>query len=319
MIRNVHVREFDVPASEAGALLDTLGGPADALWPGPQWGAMELDRPLRVGSGGGHGPIRYHVTGYEPGRRLECTLDPGQGLHGTHTFTVEPVGPHRCRLRHEIDGRAEGVMRLGWPLAVRWFHDAVLEDLLDRAESTLGAGPARPARWSPWVRALRVARIRPRVRPVPVPRDGLLDAVGADAADAFAVDRPRGTPDDPQRWADALFRDPPSVVVGLMALREALVGLVGIERAHGDEFVTRRRTDDEVLMAADARHLSFRCVVRTEPRQVVVATAVDLHGLRGRLYWAVVRHVHPPVVRAMLARSARRALDRATPPVGTTV
>ena len=140
-----------------------------------------------------------------------------------------------------------------------------------------------------------------------------------DAADAFAVDRPRGTPDDPQRWADALFRDPPSVVVGLMALREALVGLVGIERAHGDEFATRRRTDDEVLMAADARHLSFRCVVRTEPRQVVVATAVDLHGLRGRLYWAVVRHVHPPVVRAMLARSARRALDRATRPVRTTV
>ena len=54
------------PGIRWGALLDTLGGPADALWPGPQWGATQLDRPLRVGSGGGHGPIRYHVTGDEP-------------------------------------------------------------------------------------------------------------------------------------------------------------------------------------------------------------------------------------------------------------
>ena len=207
MVRNVHVRELEAPASEAGALMDTLGGPDDALWPGPEWGAMELDRPLRVGSGGGHGPIRYHVTGYEPGRRLECTLDPGTGLAGTHTFTVEPLGPDRCRIRHEIDGRAGGVMRLSWPLAVRWLHDAVLEDLFDRAERALGTGPERPARWSPWVRALRPIAGRPRARAVEVPRDGLLDACGADAADAFGVDRPRGTPDDPQWWADAVFRD----------------------------------------------------------------------------------------------------------------
>ena len=68
-----------------------------------------------------------------------------------------------------------------------------------------------------------------------------------------------------------------------MALREALVGLVGIERARGDEFDTRDRTGDEVLLRADSAHLDFRCVVRCEARRVVLATAVDLHGFRGRL------------------------------------
>ncbi|MDQ4116133.1 MAG: DUF2867 domain-containing protein, partial [Actinomycetota bacterium] len=130
---------------------------------------------------------------------------------------------------------------------------------------------------------------------------------------AYAVRVGAGLPDDPEWWADALFRDLPPVVVGLMALREALVGLVGIERARGDEFDARERTDDEVLLGADAGHLDFRCVVRTGPRRVVLATAVDLHGFRGRLYWGVVRHVHPWVVRAMLARAARRARDRAEP------
>ena len=209
-------------------------------------------------------------------------------------------------------------MRVVWPLVIRWLHDAVVEDLFDRAEQALGTGPAQPGRWSPWVRLLRRIQARPRVETVPVPRDGLLDACGADAADAFAVRVTRGAPADPQAWADALFRDPPPVVAGLMALRETLVGLVGIERARGDEFDTCARDDDEVLLAADAAHLSFRCVVRVAPEQVTLATAVDLHGFRGRLYWGVVRHVHPWVVRAMLARAARRSRDRAVPPVRAT-
>ena len=154
-IRNVHQRELPVPAGDVAVLLETAGGPRDAIWPSPAWDPMVLDMPLRVGSAGGHGPLRYRVTRHEPGRLLEFTTDPGQGLDGTHTFTVEPLGPGRCRLRHEVAGRSSGAGRLLWPLAVRWMHDAVLEDLLDRVERTLGTGPARPARWTAWVRLLR--------------------------------------------------------------------------------------------------------------------------------------------------------------------
>ncbi|WP_206062902.1 hypothetical protein [Nocardioides piscis] len=42
------------------------------------------------------------------------------------------------------------------PLAVRWFHEALMQDLFDNAERQVtGTVAGRPARWSPWVRALR--------------------------------------------------------------------------------------------------------------------------------------------------------------------
>ncbi|MDN5917485.1 MAG: DUF2867 domain-containing protein [Pseudonocardia sp.] len=317
MIKNVHERDLAVPAATAGGLLDALGGPDDALWPSPEWPPMRLDMPLRVGSGGGHGTIRYHVSAYEPGRRVEFTLDPGQGLHGRHTFTVESLGSHRCRIRHEITGRVDGVMRLGWPPAVRALHDAVLEDLLDRAERMLGVGPDRPARWSVWVRLLRQVTGPVFVRAVDVPVDGLLPGAldRVDATDAFAVDVADGLPSDPQWWADQILRDPPAPVVALMALHEVLVGLAGIARATGDEFATRQRTGEEVLLGADAGHLDFRAVVRREPGRVVLGTVVALRNRRGRLYWAVVSRVHPIVVRAMLARAAGGARAGAGPSV----
>ncbi|MET0188064.1 MAG: DUF2867 domain-containing protein, partial [Pseudonocardia sediminis] len=244
-----------------------------------------------------------------PGRLLECTFAPGTGLEGTHTFVVERLGDDACRLRHEIRARARGTGRILWPVAVRWLHDALIEDLFDRVERRLGTGPARPARWSPWVRVLRRAVERPVVRAVAVPADGLLPAAldRVDASDAFAVDVADGTSTDPQWWADRLFRDPPAPVVALMAVREAVVGLVGIERTSGDEFATRERTAEEVLLGADAGHLNFRAVVRREPGRVVLATAVALRNGRGRLYWTVVSRVHPIVVRAMLARAVARA------------
>lgn len=168
VVRNVHVRELPVPASQVGALLDGLGRTGDRLWPAPGWPAMRLAGPPAVGVTGRHGPIRYRVSGYEPGRRIEYTFAPGVGVHGFHAFDVEITGPSRCVLRHTVAGRLHGSMRLVWPAVMAWLHDAAVEDLLDRAEAAFGVGPARPARWSPWVRVLRL----PTRQPLPlVPSD----------------------------------------------------------------------------------------------------------------------------------------------------
>jgi hypothetical protein len=159
MVRNVHERLIAVPAERLAPLVDRVGGPDDIVWPSPEWPPMVLDRPVSVGATGGHGPIRYHVTGYEPGRRVAFAFDPDVGLHGTHVLTVEPAGPARSVVRHVLEGRLTGSARLTWPVAIRWLHDAVLEDLFDRAEAAVGTGPERPARWSPWVRLLRRAML----------------------------------------------------------------------------------------------------------------------------------------------------------------
>lgn len=305
MVRNVHERELPVPAEALGPLLDRVGGPDDPLWPSPAWMPMILDGPLEALPTGGHGPIRYRVTAYEPGRRIEFTFLPDGDAVGTHVLSVEPAGPGRSVLRHVLDVRATGLMHLMWPLAVRWAHDAVVEELLDRAELVLGSGPARPARRSPWARVLQRLMV-PRARATePVDSPLLRRALPrVDWSDAQELSLRPGMPADPQVWADLLFGTARSGPSTLMAVRDRLVRLIGIAPNERAAFTVSDRSDDEVAVGSDAAHLDFRAIVHTEPDRVVVSTVVQLHNLRGRLYFAVVALVHPFVVRAMLNRAA---------------
>ncbi|GAA4962927.1 SRPBCC family protein [Kineococcus glutinatus] len=172
-MRNVHERVLRADGQEVAAVLESLATPADALWPHDRWPALELSGGLRPGSAGGHAEVRYHVAEHVPGRRVVFRFDPGVGIAGTHAFEVLPQGPSRTLLRHTLEGRLEGGMRLLWPLVVRWLHDALLEDALDRAQRAVEGSVARPARWSPWVRLLhRVETARARRAGTPVPSRG---------------------------------------------------------------------------------------------------------------------------------------------------
>lgn len=57
------------------------------------------------------------------------------------------------------------------------------------------------------------------------------------------------------------------------------------------------------MLGVDDRHLDFRIGVRVDRKRVRVTTAVQLNNRLGRLYWAIVRLVHPLVVRSLLARA----------------
>lgn len=155
-MRNVQSRVIEAPAEVVGALLNDFGSDADVLWPKPQWGEAKLDRGLEPGSTGGHGPIRYTVTEFEPGKRVRLQFDPTIGIVGYHELRVAPRGAGRSEMTHIVDGRVTGRMRLLWPVVVRWGHEAVLHDLLDNAElAATGKLAAGKSRWSPWVRFLR--------------------------------------------------------------------------------------------------------------------------------------------------------------------
>lgn len=155
-MRNIQSRVIDAPAESVGALLNDFGSDADVLWPKPQWVEAKLDRGLEPGSTGGHGPIRYTVTEFEPGKRVRLQFDPTIGIVGYHELIVAPRGESRSELTHVIDGRVRGSMRFLWPVAVRWVHEAVLQDLLDNAErAATGTLTNGKSRWSPWVRFLR--------------------------------------------------------------------------------------------------------------------------------------------------------------------
>jgi hypothetical protein len=117
---------------------------------------------------------------------------------------------------------------------------------------------------------------------------------------------------DPQAWTDAVFRDPPRAVVVLLHLRNALAPLAGVERGDSSAFDTIGRSREEVLLGVDADHLDFRASVLVEPEArgttVTVSTVAAIRSPAGRLYLAVVKVVHPMVVRSMLRRAARKAV-----------
>lgn len=153
-VLNIHERTIPAPESAVGALLDGLAGPDDRLWPGSDWPPLQLDGPLAVGAAGGHGPVRYQVVGYQPGRWVRFRFSGPRGFDGFHEFTVQPAKGGSL-LRHTIAMRLHGAGRLSWPLAFRWLHDALLEDSLDRAVRACGAAVESPARWGTPVRLLR--------------------------------------------------------------------------------------------------------------------------------------------------------------------
>ncbi|MFI6101611.1 SRPBCC family protein [Lentzea sp. NPDC051213] len=149
MIRNVHSRDLGVPA---GPFVERV----QELWP-PAWGTQEFDRPLGVGADGGHGPIRYRCVAFEPGSSITFEFT---DLSGTHTLSASGTV-----LRHELVGDFGFVAWLRWVVAIRWLHDACLEDLLDGFERAAGREPKSPARWSWWVRLVRRAFIPRRRQP----------------------------------------------------------------------------------------------------------------------------------------------------------
>ena len=69
-VRNVHERKIKASSGEVGQLLDSLASSADRLWPHETWPPMKFDQPLQPGAKGGHGPIRYFVKSYEPGKNV---------------------------------------------------------------------------------------------------------------------------------------------------------------------------------------------------------------------------------------------------------
>ena len=114
---------------------------------------------------------------------------------------------------------------------------------------------------------------------------------------------------DSAEWAERLFdmRRAPRWVAAAIALRQALVPVLGIPRSPRTTFDARETIGDETLIAADERHLDFRCgvAVDAESRLLRITTTVRLHGWRGRLYFAPVRVAHPTVIAALVRRAIR--------------
>ena len=142
-IYNRHERKIQASATDLGALLDNLSA-ADQLWPVKDWPRMEFDVLLQEGARGGHGPVRYRVTGYSPGRRIVFQFDVdglAGGLDGRHFFEVIPRRDGTV-IRHVVDADCDFRMWAKWRILIEPMHDALIEDAFatGRAETPRAAG-----------------------------------------------------------------------------------------------------------------------------------------------------------------------------------
>jgi hypothetical protein len=153
-IKNIHERKIDRSLQQVGELLNSLSADKDRLWPCESWPPMRLDRPLEEGAKGGHGPIRYQVIKFEPGKRVRFEFMGPAGFEGFHEFKLISRSQVETSIRHEIHMKATGQALLTWPIIFRPLHDALIEDAFNKAERQVGLSAA-DSDWSAWVRILR--------------------------------------------------------------------------------------------------------------------------------------------------------------------
>jgi len=153
---NIHECEFKCTPGQVGVLIDSLASKEDALWPVHSWPRMKFDRPLQVGAAGGHGPIRYFVEEYNPGRSIRFRFTGPRGFDGFHGYEIVDTHRQSVVLRETLKMRVHGPALFSWPFIFRPLHDALIEDSLATARVSLGQKP-RMRPWTPWVRFLRWA------------------------------------------------------------------------------------------------------------------------------------------------------------------
>jgi hypothetical protein len=166
------------------------------------------------------------------------------------------------------------------------------------------------------------------IEPVEIPRETLVSRAFAhiDYADAYRVRLPAGSPHDVDALTRAFFTATPGWVGALMALRDRIVGLIGLKtsqrggRSRADVvfqpgaslgiFRVLARTADEILLGEDDRHLDFRASMLLQRELnidwMVVSTVVRFNSRLGRAYFAPVRPIHRLIIPAMLRSAIRK-------------
>lgn len=164
-----------------------------------------------------------------------------------------------------------------------------------------------------------------RVRSVPPPTtSGIVSWYeGADLADAFAVTLPGRGPHDLATLAERALQNPAPWFGLAMRLRDAAVRPFGV-RTSGqirdhlrsrnadriDFFPVLSRSEQEIVLGEDDRHLDFRLslllTARPDGREDLTATTVvRCHGLLGRGYLVAIMTGHVWIVRSALRQAAR--------------
>lgn len=153
-VLNIHQREIDQPKDRLLELFATLATKDDKIWPKEKWPGMKFENGLTTGAAGGHGPIRYIVVKNDQNGLLTFKFQNPPGFTGMHAFEITELNDNKTAIRHTIDMNTKTIATLKWVFAIRWLHDALIEDAFDKVENYF-TGKNKKTEWNIWVRFLR--------------------------------------------------------------------------------------------------------------------------------------------------------------------
>jgi hypothetical protein len=152
-IINIHTRIINQPKAKVAELFSTLSSENDMMLATDKWSPMILDSGLNVGSRGGHGGIKYTVQDYKPDKSITFQFDL-KGFDGFHKFEISEINIRATELKHSVQMNTTGLGILKWALAIRFLHDAYIEDAFDKVENHF-TNEKKISKWTIWVRILR--------------------------------------------------------------------------------------------------------------------------------------------------------------------
>lgn len=153
-VTNVHKRIIHQPQESISRILDSLSSDNDQLWPKEKWPPMIFRKGLVEGATGGHRPIRYAISKYIPGSSIEFNFLKPDGFKGIHKFEITEIEKDKTELKHTISMTVSGKGIITWYVTMKWLHDALLEDCMDKAENNFLTEKIN-SEWNLWVLFLR--------------------------------------------------------------------------------------------------------------------------------------------------------------------
>ena len=153
-ILNIHKRAFLESKDEVSKIFASLSGDNDQVWPTEKWPRMIFENGLKEGEIGRHGIVKYSVNKFIPSRLIEFTFIEPKEFKGIHKLELNEVEENKIELKHTIDADLSIRGIFLWYFAIKWLHDALLEDCLDKVENHFLA-EKKKTKWNFWVKFLR--------------------------------------------------------------------------------------------------------------------------------------------------------------------
>jgi len=132
-VLNIHSRTYDLSKDNITNLLNTLSNNSDEIWPKEKWPRMKLD---------------------DPGKQIVFRFTHPKEFKGVHKFDIAALDNDKTKLTHTIDMKVNALGYFKWLVAVKWLHDALIEDGLDKLY-TKTTGKSKVTPWNIWVKILR--------------------------------------------------------------------------------------------------------------------------------------------------------------------